>query len=177
MDTDGGKSLVARSKKKRVISSDPGAKGGVEEEGEGREGWVMYMDPDTETTFYYHNVFKTLQSSLPPADAHGMPLPPSATGQIGTAMSEGAVHGKVIEKGPPPELEEVIASKEVPSQLMAKLGRVQRERVPYEERRTHLRWIEEFIEAEEYITADSVADQILQMQNEARGHAAILEEN
>ena len=121
----------------------------------------MYMDPDTETTFYYHNVFKTLQSSLPPADAHGMPLPPSATGQIGTAMSEGAVHGKVIEKGPPPELEEVIASKEVPSQLMAKLGRVQRERVPYEERRTHLRWIEEFIEAEEYITADSVADQIL----------------
>ena len=52
---------------------------------------------------------------------------------------------------------------------MAKLGRVHRERVPYEERRTHLLWIEEFIEAEEYITADSVADQILQMQNEARG--------
>jgi hypothetical protein len=182
MDTDGGRSLVERSKKKKVISSEPGAEGAASGErgGEGEnsgEGWAMYVDPDTETMFYYHSGFKTLQASLPPADAHGMPLPPSAIGQVGTAMSEGAVRGKVVEKAPPPELEEVIASKEVPAQLMAKLGRVQRERVPYEERRTHLRWIEEFIEAEEYITADSVADQILQMQNEARGHAAVLGQN
>ena len=177
MDMDGGKSLIARSKKKKVISLEGPI--GVEDEEDknvNSDGWGMYIDPDTETTFYYHSGHKIMQASLPPADAHGMPMPPSASGQVGTAMAEGAVRGKVVDKSPPPELEEVISTREIPAQLMAKLGRVQRERVPYEERRTHLRWIEEFIEAEEYITADSVADQILQMQNEARGHAAILGE-
>jgi hypothetical protein len=160
-DQDGGKSLVGRSNKKKDIGF----------QGEGGNGWGMYVDPDTETTFYWHSGKKILQASLPPADAHGMDEPPSATGSLGTALAEGKMQKKHVKQAPPPEIAAVLSMVDVPASLMSKLARVQRERVPYEERRTHLRWIEEFIEAEEFLTADSVADQILQMQNETRGFA------
>jgi hypothetical protein len=161
---DGGKSLVGRSKKKKDI-------GIQSEDDKGGGGWGMYVDPDTETTFYWHSEMKILQASLPPADAHGMGQPPSALGGQGRALARGEMQHHAVYEAPPPEIEVILATVDVPASLMSKLARVQRERVPYEERRTHLRWIEEFIEAEEFITADSVADQILQMQNESRGFA------
>ena len=164
VNQDGGKSLVARSKKKKDI--------GVQTEEGGNGGWGMYIDPDTETTFYYHSGTHILQASLPPADAHGMDEPPSAVGGQGTALSSGNMQNQDVKDAPPPEMEAILAIVDVPAALMSKLARVQRERVPYEERRTHLRWIEEFIESEEFVTASSVADQILQQQNEQRGFSA-----
>jgi len=166
-EQDQGKSLVARSKRKKDIGLQ--REDNDESGGGGGGGWGMYVDPDTETTFYYHTGMKALQASLPPSDAHGMELPPSAVGSQGNALARGKMKHEIEIVGPPRELEAIIATVDVPQSLMSKLARVQRERVPYEERRTHLRWIEEFIESEEFITADSVADQILQMQNETRG--------
>ena len=166
---DGGKSLILRSKKKKDIGGTSNGEEGENSEDNSDSGWGMYIDPDTETTFYYHSGEKILQASLPPSDAHNMNHPPSAFGRQGTALSKGEMQHTKVYDAPPPELSQIIETVDVPASLMTKLARVQRERVPYEERRTHLRWIEEFIEAEEFITADSVADQILQMQNETRG--------
>ncbi len=159
IEQDGGRALLSRSKKKKRISApaetDEQDEGGDPDE----DAWCMYVDPDTETTFYWHGRMKAMQASLPPADAHGMNAPPSAVGGVGAAVEQGLVQGHKVSTAPPPEVAEVLKAVQVPRPLLTKLGRVQRERVPYEERRTHLRWIEEFIEAQEFVTADSVADQ------------------
>ena len=99
----------------------------------------MYVDPDTETSFYYHSGRKVLQASLPPADAHGMDQPPSALGNMGSALAQGKMDNQQVQSIPPPEIEAALSLVDVPAALMTKLARVQRERVPYEERRTHLR--------------------------------------
>jgi hypothetical protein len=141
-DQDGGKSLVTRSKKKKDIGFQNSGSDAEEGNGGGAQvtgGWGMYVDPDTETSFYYHSGRKMLQASLPPADAHGMDQPPSALGNVGRALAQGKMDNQQVKAIPPPEIEAALSLVDVPAALMTKLARVQRERVPYEERRTHLR--------------------------------------
>ena len=56
----------------------------------------------------------------------------------------------------------------VPGPLRHKLALIERQKSAYPDRAMHVRWIEEFIAKEEFITADSIADQMLQLQEEDR---------
>ena len=57
---------------------------------------------------------------------------------------------------------------EVPGYLRKKLAQISKEFEPYDGRAEHIVWMEDFIDKGEYLNASSVADQILQMQGEAR---------
>ena len=57
---------------------------------------------------------------------------------------------------------------DVPEYLRKKLAQISKEYEAYDGRAEHVVWMEDFIDKGEHLNASSVADQILQMQGEAR---------
>merc|ERR1711871_1238068 len=168
LDTQDKKKLIKRSKKGNAI---------------GDKGWNIMSDTDTDTIYYYNEELDQVASSLSPRTAHDMRDPPSALGDQGRALEDGEIqlkngseativnHAETNDAEDDDEAELLkthAVGDEVPEYLRKKLAQISKEYEPYDGRAEHIVWMEDFLDKGEHLNASSVADQILQMQGEAR---------
>ena len=179
LDTQDKKKLIKRSKKGDNI---------------GDKGWNIMSDKETDTIYYYNEELDQVASSLSPRTAHGMQDPPSALGDQGRALEDGEIqlkdggadgakgistntggndaYAEEEEEGGDDDEAELLQNHavgdDVPEYLRKKLAQISKEYEAYDGRAEHVVWMEDFIDKGEHLNASSVADQILQMQGEAR---------
>ena len=139
------------------------------------------------STIYYNEELDQVTSSLSPRTAHGMQDPPSTweikdvrwkMGKYNDNWSDGARN--INEYRVTMRMQKKVVMMMKPNcyksmQLVmmylntcVRVAQISKEYEAYDGRAEHVVWMEDFIDKGEHLNASSVADQILQMQGEAR---------